>query len=134
MRGYLDVMSDLGLEPIVLTGQATRAFGRNAAKEMRINHPDIDGVLCFNDLVGLGVLSACQETGIRAGSDLMVVGFDDIEESRDSNPPMTSISCKIPDFAHSIATQILAWVKNGSKPEAVARSPVRLIKRASSGA
>lgn len=48
-------------------------------------------VICFNDLVALGVLSRALELGIRVPEDLSVTGFDDIEFSHFSNPPLTTI-------------------------------------------
>ena len=134
MSGYLSVLAEHGMEPIVLTGQATRSFGKTTAAKLVSEHPDVDGVICFNDLVALGVLSACPELGVKAGTDLRVVGFDDIEDCQDSYPPLTSVSCNIPDFAKSTAAQILAWINEGKAPDMTARSPVQLIKRASSGA
>lgn len=132
MSGYLIALGEIGMQPIVLTGQATRSFGKNLVSRLREDHPDVDGVICFNDLVALGVLSACPEFGIQVGSDLRVVGFDDIEDCQDSYPPLTSVSCGIPAFAKSTAAQVVAWVKEGKTPDVTTRSPVQLIKRASS--
>lgn len=134
MAGYMSVLSEKGMQPVVLTGQATRSFGKEMAAKLSEDYPDVDGVICFNDLVALGVLSACPELGIKAGTDLRVVGFDDIEDCQHSYPPLTSVSCSIPTFATSTATQILAWVKEGKIPDVTTRSPVALIRRASSGA
>lgn len=134
MGGYMSVLSEKGMEPVVLTGQATRSFGKEMAAKLTADYPDVDGVICFNDLVALGVLSACPELGVKVGTDLRVVGFDDIEDCQDSYPPLTSVSCGIPSFAAVTAAQILAWIKDGKVPDMTTRSPVELIKRASSGA
>lgn len=48
-------------------------------------------VICFNDLVALGVLSRALELGIKVPEDLSVTGFDDIEFSHFSTPPLTTI-------------------------------------------
>jgi len=132
MSGYLTVLKERGMEPLVLTGQATRSFGKKMAADIRRNHPDVDGIICFNDLVALGVLSACPALGVAAGEDIKIVGFDDIEDGRDSYPPLTTVSCNIPDFAKSTAAQIVSWIKDGTTPPPTARSPVALIKRQSS--
>ena len=132
MSGYLQVLAERGEEPIILTGQATRAFGKNATNHLKDDHPDVDGVICFNDLVALGVLSSCAESNVVVGHDLRVVGFDDIEDCQDSYPPLSSVSCHIPELAKSTADNILDWIKNGQRPERVLRSPVNLIERASS--
>ena len=132
MAGYLSVLEEHGQEPLILTGQSTRAFGKSMAATLRADYPQVDGVICFNDLVALGVLAACPSLGIKAGRDLRVVGFDDIEDGQDSYPPLTPVSCNIPDFAASAARQIVAWIKDGAAPPSEARSPVQLIIRASS--
>ncbi|WP_072902251.1 LacI family DNA-binding transcriptional regulator [Cognatiyoonia sediminum] len=132
MSGYLQVLKKRGDEPIILTGQATRTFGKETISKLRQDHPDVDGVICFNDLVALGVLSACAEEGIAVGADLKVVGFDDIEDCQDSYPPLSSISSNIPEFAKATAQQILGWIKEDEKPKPLVRSPVELIERASS--
>ena len=59
MSGYLSVLSENGMTPVVLTGQATRSFGKTMAAKLQAEHPEVDGVICFNDLVALGVLAAC---------------------------------------------------------------------------
>jgi LacI family transcriptional regulator len=134
MSGYLSVLQENGIDPIVLTGEATRNFGKTVVSKMFADHPDVDGVICFNDLVGLGVLSACVESGVKAGTDLLVVGFDDIEDCQDSFPALSSVSCNIPDFAKTTASQMLRWIEHGERPPHLARSDVQLIARASSGA
>ncbi|AXI48574.1 LacI family transcriptional regulator [Sulfitobacter sp. SK012] len=133
MSGYLSVLKQRGINPVVLTGEATRHFGKVMVAKLAEDHPDVDGVICFNDLVGLGVLSACVERGIKVGQDLRVVGFDDIEDCQDSFPSLSSVSCNIPDFAKSTAAHILKWIKNGERPPSRVRSDVRLVQRASSG-
>ena len=133
MSGYLDVLAHHGLDPVVLTGEATRQFGKRMVAQLTADYPDVDGVICFNDLVGLGVLSACNETGMRVGQDLRVVGFDDIEDCQDSFPAMSSVSCSIPEFAEVTAAKMLAWINEGRRPPDQERSDVALIVRASSG-
>ena len=132
MAGYLSVMESAHQAPLILTGQSTRAFGKSVAQQLQRDHPDVDGVICFNDHVALGVLAACPDLGIKAGKDLRVVGFDDIEEGQDSYPPLTTVSSNIPDFAASAARQIVAWIKDGCAPQTEVRSPVRLVIRGSS--
>ncbi len=131
--GYLSLLAEQCMQPLVFTGEATRAFGRSVAQRIRQEAPDIDGILCFNDLVALGVLSACAEFGPRVGRDIRVVGIDDIEACRDSFPALTSIGCDIPGLARTTAESILTWIRDGTRPDAVTRTPVSLAQRASSG-
>lgn len=132
MSGYLSVLDTHGLEPLVLSGEATRAFGKDMAHKLRSDHPDLDGVLCFNDLVALGVLSASAEHGPQIGPELKVIGFDDIEACVDSFPALSSVSCNIPELAQLAADGLLTWIKSGQAPQMLQRTQVSLICRASS--
>lgn len=133
MSGYLSRLRQEKIEPVVLTGEATRAFGKKTVRTLMAEYPDLDGIICFNDLVGLGVLSGCTEIGIQVGRDLRVVGFDDIEDCQDSHPPLSSVSCNIPQFATLTAETIASWVGDGKRPDNVTFSGVELKVRASSG-
>lgn len=132
MSGYLSVLRAKKIEPLVLTGEATRTFGKEMATRMRTKHPDVDGALCFNDLVALGFLAGCAEHGPRVGPEFKVIGIDDIEDCRDSFPPLTSVSCNIPELAETTAKSLLGWITEQRKPVETMRLPISLVRRASS--
>ena len=48
------------------------------------------GLVCFNDMMAIGVLRKFQEAGIRVPRDCSVTGFDNISFSEFSNPPLTT--------------------------------------------
>src|SRR5271163_124029 len=48
-------------------------------------------VLTSNDLTAIGALGAITRAGLRVPDDISVVGFDDIELSRFTQPPLTTI-------------------------------------------
>lgn len=131
--GYLAVMKEEGLDPIVLTGAASRQFGRDQARVLAEDYPHVDGVVCFNDLVALGLLAGSAELGRPVGTKLRVVGVDDIEDCVHSAPPLSSVSCRIPELANHIGAELLRWVQGGPTPAAEWRAPVDLRIRGSSG-
>lgn len=66
----------------------------------------IDGLICSNDLIALGVLRACQEHGIRIPDDLAIIGNDDILPARMASPALTTLT--IPQYRMGqAATQAL---------------------------
>jgi len=132
MSGYLAALARVGMEPLHLPGRPTRAFGREAALHLTAEHPDVDAVLCFSDLVALGLLSGCAQTGRRLGVDLKVVGFDDIEECAQVWPGLTSVRCDIAGFGRGVAETVLGWLETGTRPQPETVTPVDLIIRASS--
>jgi DNA-binding LacI/PurR family transcriptional regulator len=48
-------------------------------------------VLTSNDLTAIGALRAITRVGLRVPEDISVVGFDDIELSQFTQPPLTTI-------------------------------------------
>lgn len=48
-------------------------------------------IICFNDMVAIGVLQACREQNIRVPEDLSVTGFDNITFSAYTSPPLTTL-------------------------------------------
>ena len=49
-------------------------------------------VLCYNDLVALGVLRRLQDRGVRVPQDISVIGFDDIYAASLVAPALTTVS------------------------------------------
>lgn len=132
LSGYLSVLEAKGIAPIVLTGKATRTFGHDVARTLALEHPEVDATICFNDQVALGMVSGCAEIGRAVGSDLKIVGFDDIEEVAHSWPPMSSVRCDIAGFGRSIAQTVVSWLEDGQVPRPEYRAEVSLVIRQSS--
>ena len=127
--GYLAEMAAAGLAPLVLSGPITRHAGHEAAASLP---GDVQAVLCFNDLVALGLMNGLASRGRRVGRDIRLVGFDDIEECAEVWPALSSVSCDIARFGHDTAGRLLGWLNRGQVPLDETRAPVGLIARASS--
>ncbi|MDO5641520.1 MAG: LacI family DNA-binding transcriptional regulator [Paracoccus sp. (in: a-proteobacteria)] len=125
--GYLAEMAAAGLEPCLLYGPITRHGGRLADLP-----PALDAVLCFNDLVALGLMNGLAAAGRVIGRDIRLVGFDGIEECTEVWPALSSVSCDIARFGDDTARRLLDWIDRGHAPPAEIRAPVSLIARASS--
>ena len=131
MSGYLSALDAARIKPLHLPGRPGRAFGREVAARLSLEHPHVDAALCFNDLVALGLLTGCAERGRTVGRDLRIIGFDDIEDCSQSFPTLTSVSCDIASFGRAMAGTVLRWLEDGTPPPAETVTPVTLIPRAS---
>ena len=131
MSGSLDVMAERGLEPFALHGRPSRAIGREMAFRLARDHPDFDGVLCFNDLIALGMLAGFQELGLEVGSRFRVVGFDGTEDCSLVYPQLSSVDCDIARFGRATAETMLRWLQTDAPPPAETRLPVALVARQS---
>ena len=134
MTGYFEALDEAGMEPFVLSGRASRSFGREAAEELTRTHPEIDAAICFNDLVALGMLSGFAKLNRKVGQDFRIVGFDDIEECSQVFPALSTVHCGIAEFGRSIAATVLAWLEEGERPQPETLTAVELVIRDTSGA
>ncbi|WP_368680920.1 LacI family DNA-binding transcriptional regulator [Rhodococcus opacus] len=84
MNGYRDALAKAGLravnEPDVW-GELTRPAGALRARALFAEHPEIDAIVCGNDMIALGVLDVSREIGKRVPEDLALTGFDDMSFS-----------------------------------------------------
>ncbi|MCC7320655.1 MAG: LacI family DNA-binding transcriptional regulator [Rubellimicrobium sp.] len=131
LSGYHAEVQALGMEPLVLHGRPTRAFGRECADRF-IDRHECDAAVCFNDLVALGVISGFARRGRQVGRDFRLVGFDDIEEAAQSFPPLSSVHCGIARFGQDMAGLLMGWLTTGTRPAPEIRTPVELVLRGSS--
>lgn len=51
---------------------------RQVASELLSDHPEIDALVCYNDIIAGGALEACTQMGIAVPDQVAVTGFDDI--------------------------------------------------------
>ena len=115
----------------VFPGETTRGFGLEAARLIAEKHESVDAALCFNDLVALGMIAGFSELGIAIGRDFRIAGFEDLEESAQTWPPLTSVRCDVAAFGQRIARILLRWLLVGERPPPECRARTRLIARAS---
>lgn len=63
---------------------------RMAAHQV-LEDPSVTAFACVSDTIGIGVLHALHERGLRPGRDVAVVGFDDSHPARTAWPGLTSV-------------------------------------------
>ena len=107
--------------------------GYKAAVELLKRNSGITAMLCANDLLAIGAVSALFEKGIKVPEQMSVIGFDDTELSRHSVPPLTTMKIYTEDIARGAVNRILEHVENGAIPPVRIEYPADLIIRKSTG-
>ncbi|WP_066461204.1 LacI family DNA-binding transcriptional regulator [Sanguibacter suarezii] len=90
-------------------------------------------VICYDDLMALGLQSRCAERGVDVPGELSVVGCDDALPEGMARPALTTIEGRSDELGRLAAQLLLARM---SDPEAEPRTetvPSRLVPRASTG-
>jgi LacI family transcriptional regulator len=102
---------------------------RMAAHEL-LEDPEVTGFACASDTIGIGVLHALAERGLRPGADVGVVGFDDSLGAQVTWPGLTSVRQPLEQVAIEIV-DLLTTVLSLRAPEAPARmlEPALVVRR-----
>lgn len=104
--GWYDAMLAAGHDP---AGRAVRITDNVDAARMAA-HDQIDAgataFACASDTLGIGVLHALAERGLRPGSDVGVVGFDDSQAAQVTWPGLSSVRPPL----EAVAAELVALV------------------------
>jgi DNA-binding LacI/PurR family transcriptional regulator len=93
-QGYLQAMRAAGLEPPEdwrLPGPRTKQAGFETAQAFLEHKDRPTAAVCFNDLVAIGLMNGIARAGLVAGTDISVVGYDDLEEAAIAMPALTTV-------------------------------------------
>jgi DNA-binding LacI/PurR family transcriptional regulator len=73
-------------------------------------------VLASNDLTAIGALRAISRVGLRVPGDISVVGFDDIELSQFTQPPLTTIRLSRDELGRKAFDALYETVEGQKRP------------------
>jgi LacI family transcriptional regulator len=162
LRGLADHLYELGHRRLVyLSGvarSASNAARLAALAGFRSDHPDVElrelesgvdfdsgaaaadavlatgatGVLAFNDLVAMGLLSALSDRGIRVPDDVSITGFDDIPFARYTSPPLTTASVPAAELG-TLAWRAMSAALTGGEASGAVRLAPDVVLRGSTG-
>ncbi len=119
--------------PPLIHGDWTTESGHRAALELIGTRDDVTAIFAANDQMALGAMKALHELGRDIPSDVSVVGFDDMDESRAFWPPLTTVRQNFREVGRVAMERLLSQIEN---PDAAPRTtliPTELVVRESSG-
>jgi DNA-binding LacI/PurR family transcriptional regulator len=88
-------------------------------------------VLTSNDLTAIGALRAVARAGLHVPNDISVVGFDDIELSRFTQPPLTTIRLSRDELGRKAFDALYETVAGQQRPGQEIKVSTRLVVRES---
>ncbi|MFI5932616.1 LacI family DNA-binding transcriptional regulator [Actinoplanes sp. NPDC051494] len=131
LAGYRTALREAGLTEHVAVGDFTRDSGLHAMHQLLAGDPGLDAVFVASDMMAHGALQALKESGRTVPGDVAVIGFDDVEISRLSDPALTTVRQPIVDMGRTMARLLLGVVDDHRDvPESVVL-PTELVVRAS---
>jgi DNA-binding LacI/PurR family transcriptional regulator len=130
LAGYHSTLDAMGLPPVVAIGDFTRESGITAMRSLLARAPDLDAVFAASDMMAHGALAVLKEAGRRVPDDVAVIGFDDFEISRYSDPPLTTVRQPIVEAGRTLARQLVGLITGTFLPSAIVL-PTELVVRES---
>jgi DNA-binding LacI/PurR family transcriptional regulator len=131
LLGYRATLKAAGLTEHVTIGDFTRESGIRAMDRLVAEDPQLDAVFVASDMMAHGALQALKDAGRRVPEDVAVIGFDDFDISRYSEPPLTTVRQPIVDMGRTMARQILALIDDKPNVDQAVVLPTELVVRGS---
>jgi DNA-binding LacI/PurR family transcriptional regulator len=133
LEGYRMALAAAGIpyvESLVVYTHPFELNGYSGLIDLMDRNPDrrITAVFAAGDLIAMGALAAARVMGMRVPDDLSIIGFDDIDEAADFDPPLTTMHVPIPDLARS-AAESLTMLLEGRGGHTSVELPARLVER-----
>jgi LacI family transcriptional regulator len=136
LDGYKRALFDHGIEfnpSFIKVGDSTYEDGEKFAEEL-VEGNRITALFVANNVMTLGAISLLQERKISVPMDLAVIGFDDYDWTKITNPPLSVIKQPAFELGEKAAEVMLERIKNPTKSEdekAVYRLNTELVLRGS---
>jgi LacI family transcriptional regulator len=133
MIGYRQALEEAGLpfdEKLVLRGDYHAQSGMDITHTILQMNPRPTAIFALNDLMALGALRAAAEAGCSVPSDLAVVGYDDLELSHFTNPPLTTIAQPKKEIgAQAVDLLVDRMSRKDRAPSRVVLPPELIVRR-----
>lgn len=132
---YLEVLRKHNL-PFRSTMSAQGDLGdsiasRMAAKALILDNPRMDGLFCINDAMAFAAYEVMKEMGIRPGTDVKIMGYDNEPRSLTMDPPLATVAADAVLLGSRAAEAIKKQIEGGEGGSIII--PSRFIQRESLG-
>lgn len=119
ISGFLETLRKNGLEDgdeLVASCEPSIASGEQYALDMLSSPRRPTAIFAASDMMAIGALSAAKSLGLRVPADLSVVGFDNIDFSAHTNPPLTTVAVPEGEMSIMAARMIKQLINNEITP------------------
>lgn len=144
LAGFESALAAQGVrvdEALVAFGNYSADSGAEALRGMlaRLGHQrgepaPFDALVCGNDTVAFGALTALREAGLRVPQDVAVVGFDDIPMAAHAAPPLTTVRSPLLAMGEAAGHLALDLIEDGPRDATTTVLTTELVVRSSCGA
>jgi sigma-B regulation protein RsbU (phosphoserine phosphatase) len=122
------------LEPeLVVSGDFEERSGREAVEvllgQRKLSPHALDAIVAANDAMAMGAIAELTERGIRVPDQIAVVGFDDVDESSLTLPPLTSVRQPLYEQGRDAVRLVLEQLRRGAAPGHLIRRTELVVRQ-----
>lgn len=134
LEGYRAALAANGLpdDPaLVREGDFHQPLGYDRTRELLALPDPPTAIFAGNDVSAFGVMEAVRDAGLSIGTDISIVGFDDIPAASSVHPPLTTVRQPLREMGALATRMLLAAIDDPSRPVEHIDLPTELVIRAS---
>jgi LacI family transcriptional regulator len=133
-NGYFSALHCFDLEynpDWVLASNWDEEYCEKVVRQAYKNNLLPDAYFVASDLMAIGVLRTLFDLGVQVPSEVAVIGLSNIEISKYSNPPLTTIALPIHDMGRVAAGVLFDRIEGDDTPAKVITLSAEVLKRSS---
>jgi DNA-binding LacI/PurR family transcriptional regulator len=100
-------------ESAVVVGGLTETAGMAAAAKLLALRSRPTAIVACSDVLAFGAMQAMEQSGLRAGKDVALIGFDDIPSAAHTNPPLTTVRQPIYNIGAQLVDILISQINHG---------------------
>ncbi|WP_407272429.1 LacI family DNA-binding transcriptional regulator [Radiobacillus sp. PE A8.2] len=130
-ESFVDYMNNFGMSTRgewIKHGDYFEDSGYYAMKQILAHRPYPQAVYAASDMMALGALKAIKEVGLRVPQDIKLIGCDDIEACRYSDPPLATIKQDKDKMGKLAAHMLHDLISKNTEPNAVMVDPELVLR------
>jgi LacI family transcriptional regulator len=131
VEGFVEALAAKGIDPakiVIREGRYQIGDGRAAMASLLDQDPQITALFCGSDVLAFGAMFECRRRAISIPADLSIIGFDNLEISAYTDPPLTTLNVPAYEIGRKAAQYILRNEQGSAAIEYVT-IPAELVER-----
>ncbi|KRM84235.1 LacI family transcriptional regulator [Limosilactobacillus coleohominis DSM 14060] len=137
-RGFKEALKEAGIPietAIIQRGDYRPQSGNEIMRKILSSGENPTCVICENDDMATGAISACAELSYKVSEDISIIGFDDMPYSQYLTPPLTTVRKPTDEIIESGVNRLIKLMKGNHSniqkqvynPEIIVRSSVKRL-------
>lgn len=123
-QAYERIMTQLGLYRPELVGTLDELFA--VPSGLKGNY---EGIIAQSDGMAVEIIDQLHQNGIRVPEDIVVTGFNDGEEARGSQPPLTTVRLPFRNLGRQAVELLVRRIHGESTPDDIVLPPHLVLRR-----